>query len=92
MSFRTIRIDEIQVIGVIWMPAVTCAQVIKLTEHDLESIGELTRENVEMWLTSHTGDFQSITDFRADIGEWESPWASEESECTFSDCMYGSEE
>jgi hypothetical protein len=60
----------------------------KLTAHDLESIGELTRENAEQWLMTHSGDFQSIKDFRVDIGEFESDWSDPESEPTYNDCMF----
>lgn len=92
MSYRTITINQIEVIGTIWMPASTCAMTYKLTAHDIENIGELTRENVQKWLDTHSGDFQSIEDFHADIGDFDSPWEHEESECTFNDCMFPSEE
>lgn len=93
MSYRTITINQIQVIGRIWMPyGAVCAQCIDLTAYDIENIGELTRDNVEQWLMCHSGDFSSIIDFRADIGDFLSEWADEESECTYSDCMYPAEE
>ena len=92
MSYRTITINQIEVIGTIWMPASTCAMTYKLTAHDIENIGELTRENVQKWLDTHSGDFQSIADFHADIGDFDSPWEHEESELTFNDCMFPSEE
>ncbi len=88
MSHYMVTINEIQVIGDIWQPgAGTCAMTYSLRSYDLENIGELTRDNVDRWLTCNSGDFQSIEDFRADIGDWESPWESEESEYTFFDCM-----
>lgn len=92
MTIYTARRDYIEVIGRIWMPATVAAQTINLSVYDLGNIGELTRDNVESWLATHSGDFQGVDDFHASIGTWESPWASEESECTFSDCMYPSEE
>ena len=86
MSYRTITITEIEVIGKLWLGG-TAAMVYKLTTHDLETIGELTRENVALWLATHSGDFQSVTDYHADIAAFDSPWEHEESECTFNDCM-----
>lgn len=91
MSYRTITIRRIDVIGTIWMPAITAAMSYNLTPYDVENIGELTRENVEHWLMLNSGDFQSIEDFRVDIEDFESDWAKEESECIFSDCMYGTD-
>ncbi len=91
MSYRTITINEIHVIGTLWMGG-TAAMTYKLTAYDLENIGELTRENVQKWLDTHSGDFQSLSDFHADIGDFDSPWEHAESECTFNDCMFPSEE
>jgi len=84
----TVERNWIEVIGKIWMPTVTCAQRIDLRAYDIENIGEPTRRNVELWLGSHTGDFQYIEDFHAIVGETEIPWEKEESEFTYSDCMY----
>lgn len=91
MRYQTCK-SSIQVIGKIWMPAVT-AYEYPLSSYDLENIGELTRENCEAWLATHSGDFQSIEDFRVDIStrngvDFVSEWANEESEFIFSDCMY----
>lgn len=83
----------VQVIGTIWMPAATCAMEYPLTAADVETIGlPLTRENVAEWLTTHSGDFQSIEDFRATIGDEWCEWEHEESELTFNDCMFPAEE
>lgn len=89
---RPVRVAYVQVIGTIWMPAITCAQELKLSDYDLENIGEFSRENVEQWLCTHTGDFQGIKDFHAQAGDVIIPWEKEESEFTYSDCMYSSEE
>lgn len=87
----------VQVIGAIWMPAITCAMEYPLADYDLETMrdeesGEITREDIEQWLTTHSGDFQGIDDFRASIGETEYPWTHEESEWTYNECVYGNEE
>lgn len=86
----------IQVIGKIWMPAITCAQDIELRQYDIDNMknedGEIDRESVESWLGTNTGDFQNIEDFRADIEDGEKniiiDWEVEESEYIYSDCMY----
>lgn len=87
----------VQVIGTIWMPATTCAMEYPLTAYDVGNIQDreepgLTRRNVEDWLSCYSGDFRHVQDFRASIGDWESPWSSEESECTYGDCMYSCED
>jgi phage host-nuclease inhibitor protein Gam len=73
------------------MPAITCAQSRDLTAHDIKNIGELTRENLRVWVDTNFGDFQNIDDFRADIGDFMSNFESVQSECIFNDCMYPSE-
>ncbi len=88
----TVERNWIDVIGQIWMPAVTCATRRDLSDYDMRNIGEPTRENVDRWLALNVGDFQSIADFHAVIGETEIPWEREESELTFIDCMYPAEE
>ena len=95
----TIRKSIVQIIGVIWMPPVTCATQKTLRDYDIENMrndeGQITRESVEQWLTTNSGDFQSVTDFSASIEDGENtvdiPWASEESEFTYVDCMYPAE-
>jgi len=91
MSYKTITINEIQVIGKIWLPPVTSAMTYKLSDHDIEKIGELTRENVEKWLRVNSGDFQCVDDFRADIGDFLSDWSNPDSEEVWCDCMYTKE-
>tara|TARA_Y100000310_G_scaffold17714_1_gene17499 strand:- start:486 stop:755 length:270 start_codon:yes stop_codon:yes gene_type:complete len=81
----------VDVIGTIWMPAITCAMRYPLSKYDIENIGEFTRENVDQWLTTHAGDFQDVKDFYATVGDQEIPWSSEESEFTYNDCMFPGE-
>lgn len=97
----TTRKSVIQVIGTIWMPSVTAAMTYDLDSHDLgiirdEDTGQITREGVQYWLDTRAGDFQNVTDYFASIEDGpntiEFAWSDEESEFTFSDCMYGSEE
>jgi len=93
----TVTKQRIDVIGKIWMPAAMCAQSLDLSSYDMENLGDpKDRASVERWLDTHTGDFQSIADFRADFHVGDThivhDWKDEESECIFSDCMYPSEE
>lgn len=91
-----VRKSIVQIIGTIWMPAATCAQTLELSTRDVDNCrddsGHLTRESVEQWLTTHTGDFQHVADFYASIEDGENtveiPWQSEDSEVMFNDCMF----
>jgi hypothetical protein len=74
------------------MPSAVCGQRQELSAYDLENIGEFTRENVEDWLGTHAGDFQSVRDFHAVCGDAEVAWENEENEFEYCDCMYPSEE
>ena len=97
MSYRRIRISEVRVVGWVWThplePSAIHAQVFRLSAYDEENIGEPTRENVDEWLVTHAGDFQEVIDFEADIGDAELiPWADEDNELRFLDCMNPSED
>jgi hypothetical protein len=77
---------NIQVIGEIWQPGVgPCA--MDLTARCTDLLGGFTRDSVQDWLDCHAGDFQIILDFAAIHGPEEIPWANEESELTYNDCM-----
>ena len=92
---RTYTVDEnwIDLVGEIWQPGIgPCASKITLRTYDVENIGEPTRENVQNWLDTNAGDFQSIIDFHAVVGEVDLPWKDDENEMTFLDCMYPFEE
>ena len=98
MKVSTI-INQVQVIGHIWMPNATAAHTYTLSAYDVENIracgdGRLSRDAVETWLAMNAGDFQSIEDFSVTIGDgdFDSPWSSEDNEMTFFDCTYGDED
>jgi len=91
MSRYTVIVRRIDIVGKGWYNQ-QMAMSLNLSAYDVENIGELTRENIQLWLDSHAGDFQSILDFRADIDEFESDFETEEGECIFNDCMFGDEE
>ena len=86
MKFSVER-NWVEVVGTIWMPSVTAAMRYDLSAYDVANIGTPTRENVEDWLSCHSGDFQHVADFHAIVGETEIPWQSEENECVYWDCM-----
>lgn len=88
----TVERNWIDVFGIIWLPPITAATRYNLDSYKMNNIGEPTRENVGKWLDTNAGDFQKIIDFRAIVGETEIPWASEENEIMYNDCMYGGEE
>lgn len=97
MARYMVERNYVQVIGKIWLPSITAAMECPLDRYDLENMrdeetGEITRDDIERWVGLHTGDFATITDFCASIGDTDYPWADEESEFTYHDCMYGSDD
>jgi len=98
-----IRKSIIEVIGEIWLPyGALCAQSYTLSDYDMRNVrdygdGTITRDAVEHWLAFNSGDFSRVVDFRADLEDGDQTvvfeWAhGEESECTYSDCMYPAED
>ncbi len=87
----------ILIVGTIWMPQSTCAQRKDLSQSDIEQMtdddGNVTRESVEQWVNTNSGDFSKVIDFYADIetgkGNIIIEWNSEDNEITFEHCMYG---
>ena len=63
MATYTVHKSYIQVIGPIWMPPVVCAMQYDLGEYEIGNIQSLDREGVEIYLSTHSGDFQCINDF-----------------------------
>jgi hypothetical protein len=80
---RPVRVAYVTVLGKLWMPTCDASTEIKLSDYDLENIGEFNRENVEQWLMTHTGDFSQVIDFTATCGEIEIPWSSEDNEIRY---------
>jgi hypothetical protein len=87
----------IEVIGYIWQPGVgLCAQRRELSPYDLNNIGDLRdRSAVERWIVRNFGDFQQVTDFRADFTTGPDnrdsivhDWQDEESDVTYNDAMF----
>ena len=96
--------NYVEVIGSIWQPGVgTCAMRYDLSGYDLGNIigyaehlsgGDptITRDAIEHWLSLNSGDFSGLDDFHASIDDDEFPWADEESEFVYHDCMYPAED
>ena len=94
----TVTKQVIDVIGSLWMGG-TAAMSYTLSPYDMKNLGDASdRDAVTEWLGMHSGDFQSVTDFRADFTITDPSgnatrdiihdWKDEDSECTFTDCMY----
>jgi hypothetical protein len=96
MARYTVEHNYVRVLGRIWLPPVIAAVEYPLTAHDLAQLrddaGEITRDDLDCWVSTHAGDFQHVIDFSASIGDTEYPWAEEESELAYNDCMYPQEE
>ena len=93
----TVTKQRIEYIGQTWMPSITAAMVADLSPYDMANLGDPTdRDDVEHWLMLHSGDFQNVTDFRADFDvdgkHIVHEWMHEESEFMFADCMFPSED
>ena len=96
----TVKRSFVRIIGSLWMPAITAATQQRIDAYELENMrgedGAITRESVEHWVMTHSGDFSSVIDFHADIEDGDISvvidWESEDSEYTYTDCMYGNEE
>ena len=79
----TVMENYVEVIGRIWQPNTEAYMRYTLSPHDIESLktnGVITRDSIALWLDSHAGDFQSITDFHADIDSenLEFDWSNKE--------------
>jgi hypothetical protein len=91
----TVRQSVIDVVGRIWMPAAVCSLRITMSAHDVENArdddGKITRESIEQWLMTHSGDFSQVMDFRASIEDGEEtveiPFASEAGEVAYMDTI-----
>ena len=99
----TVRKSVIDVVGRIWMPAIVASSRIVLTSHDIENMrddedddAQITRESVEMWLSTHAGDFQEIIDFSASIEDGDKtidiPFATEDGESAYLDTLSSDED
>lgn len=100
MPTYVIHESRIDVIGRLWQGC-EAAYSYPLDANEVRmyatnSEGAITRDSVERYVALHTGDFASVTDFRASLWfegrDYDFDFASEESELTFNDCMYGSED
>lgn len=89
-------ISFIQIVGKLWMGGVAATQQT-LSKYDVENMtdenGNITRESVDEWLNSHSGDFSIVIDFRADLETGEKnvivEWENEENELIYRTYMFG---
>lgn len=96
----TVRKSIVRIIGNLWMPQCPAATQVEVTSYDLENMrdddGKLTRDSVEQWVMTHSGDFSSVTDFYASLEDGEAtveiPWSSEENELAWGDAMHPAED
>lgn len=95
-----VRKNIVYVVGKLWQPGITAAQRLELRDYDVENArdddGQITRESIHHWLDTHTGDFTGVIDFSASIEDGpdtvDIPWASEDGEYAYLDCMSESAE
>lgn len=95
-----VKKSVVDVVGRIWMPQIVCSLRIEMRQYDLDNArdndGRITRDSLELWLCSHTGDFSHIIDFRASIEDGEESiridFATEEGESQYLDTISEMEE
>ena len=96
--------SEIRVIGRIWQPGIgLCAMSYNPRADDLRDVdivpateGPITRDSVQSWIDTHSGDFSEIVDWSAEIEDGDETitfdWQDEDNEMAYFDAMYGNEE
>lgn len=101
MARYTVRVSYINVVGRLWQPGIVAAIRINLRAYDIENMRQeaiyrnddptITREVVECWLATNSGDFQEIIDFEASIEDGDQtldfPFATEDGEMAYVDCF-----
>ena len=94
---RIIINHECFVIGKDWQGN-ACSTQYLFSDKDVEKMkdanGIITNESFLVLLKSRFGDLQSITDYRADIGDnlYIKDWETEENACMYSDLTYTASE
>lgn len=98
-----VRKSYVIIIGKNWYGQ-TCSLEKNLTDHDLCNISaenitlekpnpkNITRDTIEQWLTSNSGDFSSVDDFKASISlatgeDFDLDFSKEESEMTYANTL-----
>ena len=103
MARYLVRHSYVDIIGGIWWPfGAMCAMRKDLSPYDIANIkaydedNKITRDGLDLWLTSNSGDFSSLKDFRASVEDGNDtvdiPFADMASEDTYTDCMYPAED
>lgn len=52
----------------------------------------ITRKDIAQWVAAHTGDFQSVTDFHACIGNVDIDWLDLENAFLYNSYVYGDDD
>ncbi len=86
-----VRKSVVDVVGRIWMPQAVCSLRITMSQYDLDNArdddGKITRDSLELWLMTHTGDFSQIIDWQASIEDGsetlEFPFSTEDGESQY---------
>jgi hypothetical protein len=81
------------VLGTMWMPNAPIAQNIPLDQWMIENMmdeGTITRDDVDLWLATHAGDFKTVIDFSAwitlpDGTQIDIAWEKEENHLQYMD-------
>lgn len=94
MARYIVRHSYVNILGELWMPNCVVSLHVTLRDYDIENMrtdGPITREDVNQWLTSHSGDFQRVIDFQASIEDGDRtidiPWSSEDTELAYLDTL-----
>ena len=95
-----VRKSFVRVLGRLWMPRCVAATQLNLCASDIDNMrgpaARITREAVEQWVSSHSGDFSQVLDFSASIEDGDNTvefsWSSEDNEVSFYECMNSAED
>jgi hypothetical protein len=83
----TKEVNEVQFIGHIWQGQLAAA-VVTLKPFECELLAGKSRPEIAEYARRRNGDFESIVDFKAIIGETVLGWTEDGSPDIFADCMF----
>lgn len=89
------EINEVYVLGEIWTPyGAKAAMTLPLNDYALKNLCDGKRENwtreaVEQWLSTNSGDFSRVIDFSATCKDWpDIEWEDDENGLEFCDLAF----
>lgn len=80
-------LNEIQFIGHIWQGQLAAA-VVQLQAEECAALAGKSRAEIADYARRRNGDFETVLDFKAVIGETVQGWSDDGSPDLFADCMY----